>query len=79
MAASKQVKCERCYTEFVAVLLGSGEAASKVDVGVSPMLTVVEAEPELGGAVTCPNPDCEEVFLVPEFVVARLKNAVPGP
>ena len=63
----KEVECEMCNTQFVALLLGKGETADMVGVGVSTMLTVVEAEAELEGAVTCPNPDCEEVFLVPEF------------
>jgi hypothetical protein len=50
-----------CRTEFVAVLLDGSE----VD------LPVVVAEAEFEGAVTCPNRDCEEVFLVPEFEILR--------
>ena len=61
MAASKQVQCEMCRTEFVAVLLDGSEVG----------LPVVVAEAELEGAVTCPNRDCEEVFLVPEFEILR--------
>ena len=70
MAAWKQVECEMCRTEFVALLLDRAETGDKLDLGASTVLPVVETE--LAGAVKCPNPDCEEVFLVPEFEVPRL-------
>ena len=62
---SKHVECAMCNTQFVAILLGAGETDENVR--ASTALPVVEAEPDLEGAVTCPNPDCAEVFLVPEF------------
>ena len=65
MAAWKQVECEMCQTQFVALLLERGETDGEVR--ASTVLAVVEADIDLEGAVTCPNPDCQEVFLVPEF------------
>ena len=40
------------------------ETGEKLDLGGSTVLPVVETE--LEGSVTCPDPDCEEVFLVPD-------------
>jgi hypothetical protein len=64
VAVWEQVECEMCNTRFVAFLLGPGETDGRVD---PTGLAVVYADLEEEGSVTCPNPGCQEVFMVTAF------------